>query len=518
MEVAWVYKSTSAPPYAPTLLLHPPPNFFMMPNDTSSSNSARRAANDNRNTTSPQQSELRHSSSSAAAAATYWTEAGPPSHPRVPNAPRADAHIHALVQNLSAAMDSHAARAAAPLLARVAALEAGQRILFALDADAPSEAACTWVDAVHACVAREVAERVGALGRDAHMRLEESDGGRAGPGSAVVRAGRSDGATEGSGDGVADGAFSLAQRQIPLSDVRNFEPRENAGRNQGNEGSSAGKEGQRLTHRRSKKRLRLSNSSSEGDSSNASNRATDNGNGLAAQVAALTERLEKTEAELREVKASAVARPNLQGVFDLQGLVPPLDPTVTAMLSAVMMEEISRRTDILNLRAELRKEIGVLGGRLKTDMGDQRAELKKEAEDLGGELNKEIGDLRGELKKEIGDLRAELKTEIKDLGDELKNEIAARAEKLTRHIHDVHMRTIQAQTTIAKVSIGVSSVRVALLSLNLDLVLFAVHQRPTGRRPVHGGPAPVRDVAEGVAGRPSTSHCSFDGERVSKRS
>ena len=250
----------------------------------------------------------------------------------------------------------------------------------------------------------------------------------------------------------------MAQRQIPLNGVRNFEPRENARGNEGNEGSRAGKEGQGLTRRRSKKRIRLSNTSSEGDSSNASNHATDGVDDLAAQVAALTKRLDKTEAELREVKASAAAPPGLQGAFDLQGLVPALDPTVATMLSA---EKISRRTDILNLRAELRKEIGDLGGRLKKEMGDLRGELKKEIEDLGGELKKdlvELEDLRGEWKKEIGDLRGELKIEINDLGNELRKEIVEKFGNLKQRVNSVRSRAIDAQTIIAKVSTGVFSV------------------------------------------------------------
>ncbi len=57
---------------------------------------------------------------------------------------------------------------------------------------------------------------------------------------------------------------------------------------------------------------------------------------------------------------------------------------------------------------------------IRSDLKDLRTELKSDIGDLRTELKSDIGDLRTELKSDIGDLRTELKSDIGDLRSDVR--------------------------------------------------------------------------------------------------
>ncbi len=83
-------------------------------------------------------------------------------------------------------------------------------------------------------------------------------------------------------------------------------------------------------------------------------------------------------------------------------------------------DQLATKSDIADLRTELKADIGDLRAELKADIGDLRAELKADIGDLRAELKADIGDLRAELKVDIADLRTELKVDIAELRSDLR--------------------------------------------------------------------------------------------------
>lgn len=79
-----------------------------------------------------------------------------------------------------------------------------------------------------------------------------------------------------------------------------------------------------------------------------------------------------------------------------------------ASMIASVMPHLATKSDISELRAELKADIGELRAELKADIGGLRAELKGEIGGLRAELKSDIGGLRAELNSDIGGLRAEV--------------------------------------------------------------------------------------------------------------
>ncbi|WP_051691265.1 hypothetical protein [Mangrovibacter sp. MFB070] len=67
-------------------------------------------------------------------------------------------------------------------------------------------------------------------------------------------------------------------------------------------------------------------------------------------------------------------------------------------------EQFATKSDITELRGELRAEMGELRGELRAEMGELREELRGEMGELREELRGEMGELRGEM----GELRGEM--------------------------------------------------------------------------------------------------------------
>ena len=99
----------------------------------------------------------------------------------------------------------------------------------------------------------------------------------------------------------------------------------------------------------------------------------------------------------------------------LMELVPPVGwADVATKQDLDHLAEVIR----LELRAGLaggRTEMGELRTELRTEMGELRTELRTEM----GELRTEMGELRTELRTEMGELRTELRTEMGELRTEM---------------------------------------------------------------------------------------------------
>lgn len=76
------------------------------------------------------------------------------------------------------------------------------------------------------------------------------------------------------------------------------------------------------------------------------------------------------------------------------------------------------KIDLLEIRADLKEEIGDLRTELKSDIANFRTELKGDIANFRTELKGDISDLRAETRKEVGDLRTEVRV------------LAARVERL----------------------------------------------------------------------------------------
>jgi ribosomal protein L29 len=66
------------------------------------------------------------------------------------------------------------------------------------------------------------------------------------------------------------------------------------------------------------------------------------------------------------------------------------------------------RTEIAELRTELKTEIAELRSDLKTEIAELRSDLKTEIAELTTELKTEIAELRSDLKTEIAELKIEI--------------------------------------------------------------------------------------------------------------
>jgi chromosome segregation ATPase len=76
------------------------------------------------------------------------------------------------------------------------------------------------------------------------------------------------------------------------------------------------------------------------------------------------------------------------------------------------------RTEIADLRTELKEDMANLRAELKEDMANLRAELKEDMVNLRAELKEDMANLRAELKEDMANLRAELKGDNANLRQE----------------------------------------------------------------------------------------------------
>ncbi len=93
------------------------------------------------------------------------------------------------------------------------------------------------------------------------------------------------------------------------------------------------------------------------------------------------------------------------------------DTAERAVEGLAYAREVATKTDLAELKTELKQDISELRAELKQDIGELRVEFKQD-----------IGELRAELKQDIGELRVELKQDI----GEVKGGIAALETKMLR--------------------------------------------------------------------------------------
>ena len=124
-------------------------------------------------------------------------------------------------------------------------------------------------------------------------------------------------------------------------------------------------------------------------------------------------------------------------------------PAATLLSMLPCSDELATKADLMEVRDELRTEIGELRTELRTEMGELRTEM--------GELRTEVGGLRTELGTEVAFLRQEmaLKYATKDDLMELKAGFDA-------NFHS-YVRTFTA--TQAATVVGVSGIVFALTRL-----------------------------------------------------
>jgi hypothetical protein len=76
---------------------------------------------------------------------------------------------------------------------------------------------------------------------------------------------------------------------------------------------------------------------------------------------------------------------------------------------------LATKTELFDVKDQLRKEIHEFRDELKNEIHELRSELKGDIHNLRNELKGDIHDLRNELKGDIHDLRSELKGDINRL-------------------------------------------------------------------------------------------------------
>ncbi len=100
---------------------------------------------------------------------------------------------------------------------------------------------------------------------------------------------------------------------------------------------------------------------------------------------------EKTRLDLRQ---------KFEKIFDSSHLA----NAVMKAMPSIDYEELATKTDLTNLRVELRGEMGELRG----EMAELRGDLCTEMAELRADLRGEISGLRGEMSEMRGDLRSEI--------------------------------------------------------------------------------------------------------------
>jgi chromosome segregation ATPase len=134
--------------------------------------------------------------------------------------------------------------------------------------------------------------------------------------------------------------------------------------------------------------------------------------------------------------------------------------TLMTLLPTSVWEDVATKTDLELHDALLKLQINEVHNDLKTEIADLRAELKGDIANLNGglsslraELKGDIADLRAELKGDIANLngglsslRAELKGDIADLRAELKGDIADLRAELKGDIADVRLEIAELRT------------------------------------------------------------------------
>ena len=108
-------------------------------------------------------------------------------------------------------------------------------------------------------------------------------------------------------------------------------------------------------------------------------------------------------------------------------------------LDDAMRQGVATKSDITDVRSDMQN----VRQELKTDIAELRQELKTDIAELRHELKTDIAELRHELKTDIAGLRTEFKSDIVGLRTEVKTDIAGLEVAFTRIIVEKHVATLQ---------------------------------------------------------------------------
>ena len=108
-------------------------------------------------------------------------------------------------------------------------------------------------------------------------------------------------------------------------------------------------------------------------------------------------------------------------------------------LDDAMRQGVATKSDVGDVRSDMQN----VRQELKTDIAELRQELKTDIAELRHELKTDIAELRHELKTDISELRQEVKTDISGLRHEVKTDIAGLEIAFTRIIVEKHVATLQ---------------------------------------------------------------------------
>ena len=89
------------------------------------------------------------------------------------------------------------------------------------------------------------------------------------------------------------------------------------------------------------------------------------------------------------------------------GLPEPQAKAIAITVRKAVSEGVATKSDVGELRTELKGDIGELRAELKGDIGELRTELKGDIGELKGDIGELKGDI-GELRGEVGAVKAEL--------------------------------------------------------------------------------------------------------------
>ena len=95
-------------------------------------------------------------------------------------------------------------------------------------------------------------------------------------------------------------------------------------------------------------------------------------------------------------------------------------------------DEVATKSDLSELKSDLRTEMAGLRTELHTEMAGLRTELRTDMAGLKSDLRTEMAELRSDLHTEMADIRTDLHTEMASLRTDLRTEMSGLRETVIR--------------------------------------------------------------------------------------
>ncbi len=114
-----------------------------------------------------------------------------------------------------------------------------------------------------------------------------------------------------------------------------------------------------------------------------------------------------------------------------------------ARLEAVY-EHLATKSDIAELRGEMKADNAALRGEMKADIAELRNEMKSDNAALRSEIKADIAELRNEMKADNAELRGEMKADMANM----RAYFAERENRMIRWMVSLTLGTVVAVSTL----------------------------------------------------------------------